>query len=163
MWREWYDTEIHKARLVAQGYLQRPGIDYDETFSPVVRFEFIHSSLLLQLTRTRSYHVSTRRIQAERKGRVCCLNKIGDLWISPHCWNETLHHHLKQMKFVQISGDPCIYPSQYRNAILGVYVDDLLIAGKNDKRIDEIKFGIHVAVRFGIADCFEAKDIGASC
>ena len=34
-------VERHKARLVAQGFSQKFGCDYDEMFCPVVRFESV--------------------------------------------------------------------------------------------------------------------------
>jgi hypothetical protein len=35
----------YKARLVAQGCTQTHGIDYDQTFSPVVKYDSIHTTL----------------------------------------------------------------------------------------------------------------------
>jgi hypothetical protein len=40
--------EKHKARFVARGFSQVEGIDYDETFTPVVRYSSIQSIMAIQ-------------------------------------------------------------------------------------------------------------------
>ena len=41
----------HKARLVAKGFQQTPGVDFFETFSPVVKASTIHINFTLAVSR----------------------------------------------------------------------------------------------------------------
>ena len=168
-------VERYKARLVAQGYSQRPGIDYEETFSPVVRFESVRSVIALAVHGNMKLHqmdvktaflngelheeVFIRQpegfIEKDKENLVCRLKKsIYGLKQSPRCWNIAIDDHLKKMKFVQTEGDPCLYVSRddAETVFIAVYVDDILIAAKTDKRIDEVKAAI--------ASRFKVKDLG---
>ena len=49
---------------------------------------------------------------------------------SPHCWYSTLDEYLKRLGFVQSFGDPCIYVGSGGEMIIGVYVNDIVIAGR---------------------------------
>jgi hypothetical protein len=40
----------YKARWVLRGFTQRPGVDYDETFSPVVKSAMVHTVLSLAVS-----------------------------------------------------------------------------------------------------------------
>ena len=161
--------------MVAQGYYQRPGIDYDETFSPVVRFESVRSVVALAVHESMKLHqmdVKTAFLNGElneivfmkqpegfvkegKENLVCRLKKsIYGLKQSPRCWNTALDDHLKKVKFIQTKGDPCLYVSTdgAETIIIAVYVDDILIGGKTDKRI--------AGVKIAIDERFEVKDMG---
>ena len=65
--------ERYKARLVAQGYSQVPGIDYEETFAPVVRFESIRTVIALAAQQSLKLHqmdVKTAFLNGELKESV---------------------------------------------------------------------------------------------
>jgi histone deacetylase 1/2 len=44
-------VERYKARLVAKGFKQRYGIDYEDTFSPVVKIAIVHFVLAISVSR----------------------------------------------------------------------------------------------------------------
>ena len=144
--------ERHKARLVAQGYTQRSGLDYKEMFSPVVRFESVRTVLALAAQRDLKIHqmdVSTAFLNGElnelvymkqpqgfvesgKENVVCKLNRsIYGLKQSPRCWNSALDKYLREIGFLQTKSDPCIYISTGEELfIIAVYVDDILLAGR---------------------------------
>jgi hypothetical protein len=46
----------YKARWGLRGFTQRPAVDYDESFSPVVKFAIVHAILSLALSRNWAIH-----------------------------------------------------------------------------------------------------------
>ena len=88
-------VERHKARLVAQGCTQKFGLDNEETFSPIVRFESIRTVVALGAQQRLQLHqmdVSTAFLHGElteevymrqpegfvepgKEHLVCCLNR----------------------------------------------------------------------------------------
>ena len=66
-------VERYKACLVAQGFSQKYGLDYDETFSPVVRFEFLRTIIALAVNNGMKLHqmdVTTAFLNGELEEEV---------------------------------------------------------------------------------------------
>ena len=106
------------------------GLDYEETFSPVVRFESIRFLLAMGTLHQLQLHqmdVSTAFLHGElteevymrqpdgftepgKEHLVCYLRRnIYGLKQSPRCWNHALDNRLKEIGFKQTPSDPCLY------------------------------------------------------
>nr|GEV64113.1 hypothetical protein [Tanacetum cinerariifolium] len=79
----------NKARLVAVGYSQQEGIDYDETFAPVARIEAIHLFLAILLIRI------SPSFNKQYPDHVYALDKaLYDLKQAPRAWYDVLSQFL---------------------------------------------------------------------
>lgn len=147
-----------KARLVAKGYSQVQGVDYNETFSPVVRFTTVRALLALGVQEKKLIHqmdVTTAFLNGKleedvymyqpegysepgKEDLVCKLNKsIYGLKQSPRCWNAELHKFLTNIGFSQCNADTCVYIKE--KTIIAIYVDDLIIMTDTESEMTHIK------------------------
>jgi hypothetical protein len=143
----------YKARLVVKGCAQRPGFDYTETFSPVVRLETIRAILALVPSKQLKMHqldvkgaylngvleeeVYMRQPDGFGDGtrRVCRLQKtLYGLKQSGREWNKELDRRLRGKVFNSLRSDPCAYIRQDGDdlEIVTVWVDDLLLFTTSD-------------------------------
>ena len=116
-------VERFKARLVAQGFSQKPGIDYDETFSPVARFESVRTVIALAVQTDLKLHqigVTTAFLNGDLKKEVYMKQPEGfvvkgqehlvyklkrsiyGLKQSSRCWNSSAGSALKEARFCSI-------------------------------------------------------------
>jgi hypothetical protein len=57
----------HKARLVARGFMQREGINFDDTYAPVAQIEFVWLLFVLAAQKGwRVYHMNVKSVFLNR-------------------------------------------------------------------------------------------------
>ncbi|GJR05618.1 retrovirus-related pol polyprotein from transposon TNT 1-94 [Tanacetum coccineum] len=155
-------TTKNKARLVAQGYSQEEGIDYDETFAPVARMEAI--GIFLAFATYMNFKVYQMDVKSaflngklkeevyvkqppsfesiEFPDYVYKLDKaFYGLKQAPKAWYETLSTFLIQNKFAngRIDNTLFIYESKGEVLLVQVYVDDIIFGSTSYKLCKQFK------------------------
>jgi len=184
-----------KARIVARGFAQIPGIDFSDTFAPVTRLELVRTIVALAAEEGMTLHhfdiataylngklkekvfieipkhtilsnvlsegisVDIRKkakgmLERIKKGdKVCLLNKsLYGLRQAGRCWNARINEKLLKYGARKSSADPCLYHkgAGADQILIAVYVDDLIVASQNEKKIKE--FGRYLSKIFSVTD-----------
>jgi len=145
----------HKARLVAQGYSQKYGIDYDETYAPVatkrslrcfLAYAAKHNLYMEQMdieTAFLSGDIDRQMFMKAPQGFESKVGKVVELTKSiyglkqaPRIFYQKLENALRRIGFIQSRVDSCIYVKDTMRLL--VYVDDLLFASTEQHDNDSI-------------------------
>lgn len=163
----------YKARLVAKGFTQQFGVDYNETFSPVVRNSTLKLLFALSVMLNLSIDhvdVSTAFLNGELteniymyqpegfvydNNKVCLLKKaIYGLKQASRVWNKKVESILLKAGYKQSKFESCVYIKCVDKCIMfvAVYVDDFLIFSNDENEKCNLKKLL--------SDNFKVKDLG---
>src|SRR3954471_12122129 len=148
------------ARLVAKGFLQKEGIDFDEVFAPVARIETIR--LVVGLANMNNWHMCQMDVKCaflngpldeevyvaqpagfvkhEEERKVYRLHKaLYGLKQAPRAWNKKIDSFLREKEFMKCTTNPGVYIRRSKSElfILCFYVVDLLITSSCKKEIKD--------------------------
>lgn len=166
----------YKARLVAKGFHQRRGIDYTETFSPLIKPITVRlilslaighdwtlrqldvNNAFLQSTLTDDVYMAQPRgfVDPDKPNHVCKLKKaIYGLKQAPRAWYNELRQFLLDSHFTNSVADTYlfIYIENGVTILVLVYVDDIIVTGNQTPAVNDF-----ISV---LARRFSVKDLGA--
>jgi histone deacetylase 1/2 len=153
-------VDRYKAQLVAKGFKQRYGIDYEDTFSPVVKAATIQ--LILSIVASKDWSLRQLDVQnvflhgileelymrqpsgyadKSQPGYVCKLDKaIYGLKQAPRAWYARLCGKLEALGFTPSKGDTSLFYFHKGNLTMFVlvYVDDIIVASSSQAATDAL-------------------------
>jgi hypothetical protein len=158
--------EKYKAQLIVQGFTQKHGMDYFNTFSPVARlssfctilaiaacndwdadtFNFNSAYLNGELDDNEEIYMKPPpRYTDEGEHVKHLLKSLYGLKQAGHKWYDTLSHALTDLGFQVNNTDPGVFSSHDDNntTTLTIHIDDCLITGSSPKLIADYKYELN--------------------
>jgi hypothetical protein len=164
--------ERHKARLVAKCFHQQPGLDYGETFSPVVKPVTIRTVLSLAVARGWSIRQLDIKnaflhglldepvfmqqppgfIHPQMPSHVCRLHKaLYGLKQAPRAWFARLSSRLNDLGFLPSKSDSSLFilRTTHLTCFVLIYVDDIIVTCSDSSTITSFisQLGTEFAVK----------------
>ncbi|KAL0402063.1 UNVERIFIED_CONTAM: Retrovirus-related Pol polyprotein from transposon RE2 [Sesamum latifolium] len=174
------EVTAFKARLVAKGYTQRPGVDFEETYSPVAMAKSIR--ILLAIAAWYDYEIWQMDVKmaflngyveeeifmdqpedftaiGEEQKVYRLQRSIYGLKQASRSWNKYFDEVIRGYDFIKNDYDPCIYKkiSGSSVAYLVLYVDDILLIGNDVKMLGDLKAWL--STQFSMKNMGEASYI----
>ena len=153
-----------KARYCVRGDMQKEGIDYFETYAPVVQWSTVrllltmilsknwvtkqvdYTNAFAQATLNKQVYIDSPRgfTRKDKAHKVLHLIKsLYGLKQAPKTFFDKLKRGLEQRGFTASILDPCLFMKH--NMIVVVYVDDTIIAGPDADEIEKLIKDLGVA------------------
>jgi hypothetical protein len=148
-------VERYKARLVARGFTQVKGEDYDQTFAPTVRMDTLRLFLAMvakEDLECYQFDIKNAFTESHLKEKIYlkppqgvdvkngyvleALRSLYGLKQAARDWNQLIRQEMRNWGFVQSLADPCLYTHADRGIKLLVYVDDIVAAAESKSDID---------------------------
>ena len=166
----------YKARLVARGFTQKHGVNYEETFAPTIRLDAMRIILAIAAKNEWKVHQMdavaaflAARLQEEIFMKVPTelqqyfgkyvqiLKSLYGLKQAARMWYLLVSDFLKEIGFSPMAVDPTVFRHKESGVIIGVHVDDFMITGEDEVAIEKVKE--QLKGRFEMKDLGEAESI----
>ncbi|MGZ8855045.1 MAG: reverse transcriptase domain-containing protein [Nitrososphaeraceae archaeon] len=174
----------YKARLVVKGFMQKYGVDYNETYAPVMKYDSLRLLLAIACIldlELKQFDVDNAFLNAVLNEEIYMqqpegyinskfpnaplklMKSLYGLKQAPYQWNDDINETLIKLGFKRCASDSCVY--YYENTftgkpiLIGLFVDDIIVCYDIADEISWLTIKSNITQKYKIKEMGDAKFI----